>query len=165
MFKKYIFLIIAFLKCTCIFSQTEKPIQLEEIIISKSKINALDLGIISKTPKIKFTRAERRLQEAKSGILGPLINSFNGKIEMRKKEVIVEKNEIALEKLATIFEDEYYLNTLKIQLEYIKSFQYYVIENSDFYLALTSNKKELMMFLMTKLSFDFNNCDTSHKLP
>lgn len=156
MTKKYFLLFITFVNCNYIFSQIEKPIQLEEIVILKSKINAFDLGIINKHHKMEFTRAERRLQEAKSGILAPIINSFNGKIEMIKKEIIVEKNEMALEKLANIFEDEYYLKSLKIQLEYIKSFQYYVIEDNDFCLALKTNKKEMMMFIMTKLSFDFN---------
>lgn len=157
MFRKYILLIIAFSNCDYIFSQIEKPIQLEEIVILKSKINAIDLGIISKTTKMKFTKAERRLQEAKSGILAPIINSFNGKIEMRKKEIIVERNEIALEKLANIFEDEFYLKTLKIPSDYIKSFQYYVIENTDFCLALKANNKDMMKLIMINVSIDFNN--------
>lgn len=135
--------------------QTDKTILLDEIVISKNKINAVDLGIITKISKPKFTRAEKRLQEAKSGIIFPIINSFNGKIETLKKEIIVEKNEIALGKLANIFEDDYYLKTLKIPMDYIKFFQYYIIEDVDFCLALKTNKNDMMMFIMCKLALDF----------
>ncbi len=156
MIQRYFIFIFTFINCICLFSQVVKPIQLEEIIMQKNKFNAIDLGIISKPFKIKYTKAERRLQDARAGIFAPIINSFNGKIEMLKKEIIIESNLTALEKLEFLFENEFYVKTLKVQELYIKSFQYYVIEDKDFVIALKTNKKDMIMLFMIKLSFKFN---------
>lgn len=154
---KILFFLTTLLHPVISFCQIENKILLQEVIISKNKINAVDLGIINIVEKPKFTRAERRLQEAKSGFLQPIINYINGKTDVLKKEIIVEKKEFAFQKLKYLFENDYYIKTLKIPLDYIISFQYYLIENQGFCLALKTDKKYNIMWIMCELSIEYKN--------
>lgn len=73
-----------------------KQLNYKEVIISNSKINAVDLGIIKyQIHKINYTPAEKRLQDANSGLICPLINSITGKTLMFKKEIIIERRQRA----------------------------------------------------------------------
>jgi hypothetical protein len=146
------------------FAQIDKAIKLNEVIVSKSKINAVDLGIISnKSFKINYTPAERRLQYANSGVISPLINSITGKTSMFKKEIVVESKQRALEKISNNFDNEYFIKNLKIDSTYIKAFQYYLIENNDFIKILNSKNKFLTEFLLVQLAYDFNNLKKKDK--
>ena len=147
------------------FAQIDEAIKLKEVIVSKSKINAVDLGIISnKIYKINYTPAEKRLQDANSGLISPLINSITGKTSMFKKEIIIERRERALEKMSNEFSTNFFINKLKIDFVYVKAFQYYTVENNNFIEILISDNKFLTEFFLVQLAYDFNNLKNSKKL-
>jgi hypothetical protein len=75
---------------------------------------------------------------------------------MLKKEVVVEKNEKLLLKLDGYYEDKYYTDVLKIPQEYIKGFQYYLIEDVDFVRALQEKNKTMTLFLVKGLARNYN---------
>ena len=145
---------------------TPKTIELDEVVINKhSDITAENLGIIPKD-QVKLTTAERRLQTAGDfkpihllGLLGgslevdPILNAISGRTKMLKKELSVERKEFLMKKLESLFEDKYYIETLKIPEDFIKGFQYYCIENPDFVRSLKEKNKTMTMFLIVGLFF------------
>lgn len=148
---------------------TQKSIELKEVVINdKSGLDAVNLGIISKKP-VRLTPAERRLQTAGDfkpihllGLLvgslavDPILNAISGRTKMLKKELSIEKKEFLMGKLEGLFEDKYYIETLKIPEEYIKGFQYYCIEDTDFARSLNEKNKTMSMFLIVGLAASFN---------
>ena len=132
-----------------------KSNELKEVIINNHpEINAVSLGISPLGTK-HYTPAERKLYTANSGIDG-LLNMFSGRTAMLKKEIIVEKKEQMLARIDALFEDKYYTETLKIPENYIKGFQYYCVEDSDFNASLQSKNKMMTMFLIVPLAQKFN---------
>jgi hypothetical protein len=152
-----------------IVSLTPKSIELKEVIINEHpSVSAENLGIIPRD-QVKLTTAERRLQTAGDfkpihllGLLGgllavdPILNAINGRTKRLKKEVILEKKEFLMARLEVLFEDRYYIETLKIPEELIKGFQYYCVEDTDFANSLQSKNKTMCMFLITGLASSFN---------
>ncbi|OOG78727.1 carboxypeptidase-like regulatory domain-containing protein [Flavobacterium sp. A45] len=148
---------------------TPKSIELKEVIINEhSEISAENLGIIPRD-QIKLTSQERKLKTAGDfkpihllGLLGgmlavdPILNAINGRTAMLKKAVTVEKKEFLMAKMDGLFEDKYYIETLKIPEEYIKGFQYYCIEDQDFARSLKDKNKTMSMFLIVGLASSFN---------
>lgn len=147
---------------------TPKSVELKEVVVNKhSAISAENLGI--PTSKTKMTPAERRLYTAGDfkpiqllGILGgslpidPILNAISGRTKMLKKELSVEKKEFLLVKMEALFEDKYYIETLKIPEDYIKGFQYYCVEDNDFARSLNEKNKTMSMFLIVGLASSFN---------
>ncbi|WP_338647351.1 hypothetical protein V5J73_02410 [Flavobacterium sp. KS-LB2] len=133
-----------------------KSIILKEVIISESSITAESLGIIPYGQK-KYTPAERKLYTATSGNgIDGLLNAISGRKAMLKKEIIVEKKEQLLARIEVLFEDKYYIETLKIPNDYIRGFQYYCIDDAGFANALRAKNKTLTMFLIVKLAENYN---------
>ncbi|MDG2433425.1 hypothetical protein [Flavobacterium sp.] len=139
-----------------LISMSTNSIALQEVIINEdSQITATHLGIVSADQK-RYTPAERKLYTARSGLLDRPLNWISGRTAELKKGVIVEKNLRALERLEYLFEDKYYIETLKIHKDYIKGFQYYCIEDAEFVSALESKNKTLCMFLIITLAKKYN---------
>ncbi len=137
-----------------------KSIILKEVVVNESTISAESLGIIPYDQK-KYTPAERKLYTATSGGgIDGLLNSISGRKAMLKKEIIVEKKEQLLARIAVLFEDKYYIETLKIPSDYIKGFQYYCIDDIPFANALRAKNKVLIMFLIVKLAQNYNEIIT-----
>jgi hypothetical protein len=148
---------------------TPRSIELNEVIVNGNpNITAENMGIIPRD-QIKLTPAERRLQTAGDfkpihllGLLGgmlavdPILNAISGRTKMLKKAVSVGKKEFLIAKLEVLFEQKYYIETLKISEEYIRGFQYYCIEDSDFSRSLNDKNKTMSMFLMTNLAVTYN---------
>lgn len=133
-----------------------KSIILKEVVINESAISAESLAIIPYGQK-KYTAAERKLYTATSGGgIDGLLNAISGRKAMLKKEIIVEKKEQLLARIDVLFEDNYYTETLKIPADYIKGFQYYCIDDSDFANALRAKNKTLTMYLIVKLAENYN---------
>ena len=135
-----------------------KSFELDEVIVNKhSDITAENLGIIPKD-QIKLTTAERRLQTATKGAMSfdPILNAISGRTKMLKKELLVEKKEFLMIKLENLFDDKYYIETLKIPRDFISGFQYYCIENVDFARSLNDKNKTMTMFLIVGLASEFN---------
>ena len=139
-----------------IIKMTAKMTELEEVIINKHpEINAVALGI---SPKgiVQRTQAEKRLYAANSMPVAALINLMTGKTEMLKKQIEVEKKELLLAKMGNLYSDEYFVNTLKIPSEYIKGFQYYIVENEKFTTVLKSKNKTQIELVMVELAVKYN---------
>ena len=140
---------------------TAKITELKEVIVNKHpEINAVSLGISPKGIK-KFTPAERKLATASSMQLNPqgldpLINAISGRTKMLKKDLEVEKKERLLAYIGALFDDEYYINTLKIPANYIKGFQYYCIEKEEFAASLRSKNKAMIKLLIVPLAEKYN---------
>lgn len=136
---------------------------LKEVIVNEnSAINAENLGIVPYDQK-KYTPAERKLYTARSGLLDPLINKMSGRTGMLKKEVLVERNEKLLLKFDGLYEDNYYIEVLKIPKEYIKGFQYFLIEDSDFARALDEKNKTMTLFLIKRLALNYHEIITNEQ--
>jgi hypothetical protein len=135
---------------------TVKITELEEVIVNKHpEINAISLGISPKGIK-HYTPAERRLYTASSTPIDALLNIMSGRTEMLKKGIEVEKKEYLLAKIDVLFEDDYYINTLKIPTDYVKGFQYYCVEDEKFASSLRSKNKTMAMFLIVPLAEKYN---------
>ena len=133
--------------------------ELAEVEVNKySNLNAVSLGILSKPAKT-YTPAERRLYAATSGggilPIDPILNWISGRTKILKMGVVVERNQIALEKIDYLFEDKYYVETLKIPEDYIEGFKYYIIENAAIRDALNKKNKTMAKFLMSGLSAEY----------
>jgi hypothetical protein len=130
-------------------------IELEEVIINKHpEITAENLGIIPKN-QVKLTSAERKIYTATNGT-DALLNYFSGRTKMLKKEAAVEKSGLLMVKLENLFENQYYIETLKIPEELIKGFQYYCVEDPDFAKSLNDKNKTMTKFLIVGLASEFN---------
>lgn len=133
-----------------------ESIPLKEVIIKEdSKINAESLGIIPSGQK-KYTVAERRLYTARSGFLDRPLNWMSGRTAMLKKELIVAEKEQLMAKLEYLFEENFYIETLKIRKDYIRDFQLYCIENDDFVSSLKLKNKTLSKFYILTLAKNYN---------
>ena len=141
-----------------------KSIPLKEIVINEnSKITAENLGIIPYGQK-KYTPAERKLYTATSGGgIDGLLNTISGRKAMLKKEIVVEKKENSLFKLEVLFENKYYIESLKIPDDYIRGFQYYCVEDARFAEALNTKNKTLAMFLIVSLAENYNKTIENEK--
>ena len=130
-----------------------------------TKINELDEVIVKKSPtegvsiipgQKQYTPAERKLHTATSGVLDAPINWMSGRTAMLKKEVAVERKERLLDKIGILYEDKYYIETLKIPEIYIDDFQRYIIEDKEFTAALKVKNRTMMLFLISKLAVNYN---------
>lgn len=144
--------------------------QLREVVVNEyAHINAVALGIIPKGQK-SYTPAERKLKAANGLALAgntdgtsggsfsadPLLNLLSGRTAMLKKELEVEKKEFWLEKLDQMFEVSHFVETLKIPSDYVKGFEYYIVENNTFVESLKSKNKTMAIFLMGELAVKYN---------
>ena len=124
---------------------TLKSDELKEVIVTQHpEINAVSLGISPQGIK-HYTAAERKIYTANSGGgIDGLLNKISGRTAMLKKELVVEKKEGLLLKIELLFENKYYIETLKIPADYIKGFQYYCIEDSSLAAAIQSKNKTMI---------------------
>jgi hypothetical protein len=126
--------------------------ELNEVIVKKSPIEGVSIIPGQK----QYTPAERKLHTATNGILDAPINWMSGRTEMLKKEVAVERKERLLDKIGILYEDKYYIETLKVPEIYIDDFQRYIIEDKEFIAALKVKNRTMMLFLISKLAANYN---------
>ncbi len=144
-----------------IINLIKKIEQLDEVVVSKSpESNPFDEGIYDKNIKT-YTPAERRLNEARSGMVTSLINIISGRTESLKKQLQIERNEKLLAKVTYLYEDDFYVKKLKINKESIKGFQYFVIEDKKLIGYIKSKNKTLIKFRMIELAQEFNKIQKS----
>ena len=137
---------------TIIIYMTAKINELNEVIVKK---NAAE-GISIIPGQKHYTPAERKLYTATSGILDAPLNWLSGRTEMLKKEIVVERKERMLNKIGVLYEDKYYIQTLKVPEIYIDDFQRYLIEDKEFAAALKVKNRTMMLFLISKLAVNYN---------
>ena len=75
---------------------------------------------------------------------------------MLKKELIIERKELFLDKLDNLFEDNYYTETLKIPSEYVKGFKYYIVEDEKFVTTIKDKNKTMATFILVDLAVKYN---------
>ena len=126
--------------------------ELNEVIVKKSPIEGVSIIPGQK----QYTPAERKLFTATSGLLDAPISWMSGRTAMLKKEVAVERKERLLDKIGILYEDKYYIETLKIPEIYIDDFQRYIIEDKEFTAALKVKNRTMMLFLISKLAVNYN---------
>jgi hypothetical protein len=129
-----------------------KITELNEVIVKKNAIEGISIIPGQK----QYTPAERKLHTATNGILDAPINWMSGRTAMLKKEVAVERKERLLDKVGILYEDKYYIETLKVPEIYIDDFQRYIIEDKEFTAALKVKNRTMMLFLITKLAVNYN---------
>jgi hypothetical protein len=141
---------------------------IDEVVIDQYKnINLVSLGLVSKNQK-KYTPAERKLKTAGDfkpihllSILGgtlpfdPILNAINGRTKSLKKAIVVEKKEFLLEYISNNFDEEFFRIKLKIPIDYVQGFKYYIIENDKIVNAINAKNKTLATFLISELSVKY----------
>ena len=135
-----------------IIYMTPKINELNEVIVKKNAVEGISIFNVQK----HYTPAERKLYTATSGILDAPLNWLSGRTEMLKKEIIVERKERMLNKVGVLYEDKFYIQTLKIPEIYIDDFQRYLIEDKEFAAALKVKNRTMMLFLISKLAVNYN---------
>lgn len=136
---------------------------LKEVVVKRyDNINAVALGI-SPSGMLHRTQAERRLYTAKSTTGDALLNLMSGRTAMLKKEIVVEEKLSFINQIDNMFNEDYFRNTLKIPLEYIKGFQYYIVENERFTKILKSKNKTQIEFAMVSLAGKYNEILSGEK--
>lgn len=148
---------------------TSKVVELEGVTVTEyPNINAQNKGIINYKPKV-YTPAERKLRPTQMtqrdwiGVLygkipiDPFLYWITGRTKKLKKELSVEKKELIFLKTNQWFEEDFYINELKIPADYIQAFNYFIIYDSEFVAFLESNNKAQATFRMTALSVEFLN--------
>lgn len=155
-----------------------KITQLREVKVKRyDNINAVALGISPAGIK-HLTQAERHLKTASglnpeasegSGMAGgsvgfdPLLNLISGRTAMLKKEVAAEKKLSFIQMLDRMFNEDYFRNTLKIPIEYIKGFEYYIVENDRFTTVLKTKNKSQIEFALVSLAEKYKLIISSEK--
>jgi hypothetical protein len=129
-----------------------KITELNEVIVKKSPIEGVSIIPGQK----QYTPAERKLHTATNGIIDAPVNWMSGRTAMLKKEVAVERKERLLDKVGILYEDKYYIETLKIPEIYIDDFQRYIVEDKEFTAALKVKNRTMMLFLISKLAVNYN---------
>lgn len=129
-----------------------KITELNEVIVKKNHIEGVSIIPGQK----QYTPAERKLHTATNGIIDAPISWMTGRTAMLKKEVAVERKERLLDKVGILYEDKYYIETLKIPEIYIDDFQRYIIEDKEFTAALKVKNRTMMLFLVSKLAVNYN---------
>ena len=140
--------------------------RLDEVVVKQYKnINAVALGIIPADTK-HYSPAERKLKTASGadlegntdgsagGSVGldPLFNWMSGRTSMLKKEVEVERKESLLRRIENQFGIDYFTQKLKIPVEYVKGFWYFVVEDVRFATAFNAKNKTLATFILAELA-------------
>ncbi len=136
--------------------------QLNEVVITQyPHINAVALGIIPAGQK-SYSPAERRLKAGTKGFLAvdPLLNAISGRAAMLKRDLETEKKENWLEYVAELYGVDFFVSQLKIPLEYVKGFQYYMAEDQKARQVISSGKNPTSAFLMTDMATRYKemNC-------
>jgi hypothetical protein len=129
-----------------------KITELNEVIVKKNPIEGVSIIPGQK----QYTPAERKLHTATNGILDAPISWMSGRTAMLKKEVSIERKERLLDKVGILYDDKYYIETLKIPEIYIDDFQRYIIEDKEFTAALKVKNRTMMLFLVSKLAVSYN---------
>lgn len=132
--------------------------ELNEVrVFNYNHINAVSLGIVSANQK-KYTPAERKLKTASGGFLtiDPMLNLFSGRTAELKRNVETEKKEFWLKKIEALLEDVVLVQKLKVPSEYLKGFQYFLVENKRFVQTLEREDKALTEFLISELAVKYN---------
>ena len=160
-----------------IIKLSKKAEQLKEVIVyNYSKINAVSLGIVGANIK-SYSPAERRILAANSADLkgntngttggsisaDPIFNMFSGRTKSLKMQLEIEHKEKILSRLDIMFMKSFFVEKLKIDKDYVKAFQYYVVEDKDFVDFIDNNNKTAIHFRIIQLAEEYNKLQINEK--
>ena len=148
---------------------TPKTTELQEIeIIEYPDINAKDLRIIKHQPK-KYSPAERRLRPAQYtygdlvGIVGgqipldPIIYYLTGKTKKLKNDLKVERKLFFIADLLKLYDENYFINTLKINADHVGGFVFYLAEDESFRNKYQRKDFKLIEWKLTNYAIIYNH--------
>lgn len=146
------------------------------------KITQLDEVEVNKDDKLvrsalwdnakEYTPAERRLSTAATpGRLNQgleisndaIINAISGKSKRLRKEVAVEKKEALLEQIDDAYPDEYYIESLGIEKDYVAGFKYFIVEDAAFQKTLETRNKALRDTAIIELAQEYKQLLANEK--
>lgn len=131
-----------------IIQMEPKPIELEEVIVTQyAHLTAYNLGIIDYIPK-QYTVAERRMI------------SKVGPAKVRKAMLENEKKQAVVTIVENFIDDDYFINTLKIDPDYIKGFKLYFSEDKDFAKVVNSKVKDEITLAIIEIAQKYNALQT-----
>jgi hypothetical protein len=152
--------------------------QLDEVLVSRyNNINAVSLGI-SPDGIQHLTQAERHLRTASgtdfmpnsggssaggSVSLDPLLNLISGRTSMLRKELEAEKKLSNIALVEKMFGESLFVDSLEIPADYLKGFEYYLVENEDFVYLLGTKSKSSIKFMMGELAVKYKEIIASEK--
>ncbi|UOK42743.1 MULTISPECIES: hypothetical protein [Flavobacterium] len=135
-----------------------KVTQLKEVVITDSGVNAVSLGIVPKGMKA-YTPAERRYYTATTGSgiipVDPIINAITGRTKQLKKEIKVERSEMLQQKLSALFDENYFIEELKIPPAQVNGFFVFAAENQELANQVRGKKKPLIELELVKLASEY----------
>lgn len=121
-----------------------KSNELEEVVVTKYvNLTAYKLGIINYIPK-QYTAAERRMV------------SKVGSAKDRKAMLEGEKKTMIIEKIERLFDDEYIVQTLKIDPDYVQAFKYYFSEDKVFAKVVNSKIEDDITLAIIEIAQKYN---------
>lgn len=130
--------------------------EIEEVSITRSKITSQSLGI----PMGKaYTPEQRRLRTGSSDPLGYMINVLSGRLKMLKANVKTEKKVMALENLDALFDENFYLEELKLDKEQIGGFKYYAVEDETLRYELINGNIGTIKFKLAALAVKYKKAN------
>ncbi|MEN9335080.1 MAG: hypothetical protein RLZZ500_67 [Bacteroidota bacterium] len=131
------------------------------------KLDAQKMGIINYKPK-HYTPAERKLRTAGQfspwqllmiplgGMpLDPMINAITGRTAMLKKELEVERKEMALAALTSKLDSLYFTDQLHLPADQVKAFHYFAVENAEVRSLLKTENTIQLKFKLSQLVVEF----------
>lgn len=135
-------------KDVLIVEMEPKPIEIEEVVINQyAHITAYNLGIINYIPK-QYTVAERRMM---NGV---------GSYKERKAALENEKKWEVVKYVNRLFDDEYFVETLKINSDYLMAFKYYFSEDKEFAKVVNSKIEEDINLAIIEIAQKYNALQT-----
>lgn len=151
-----------------VISVNYKAFELDEVVITKyGNINSVALGIVPANQK-RYTVAERRLIEAGVGCgasfgLTTVINKITGRIKMLKRAYATEKQEMVIESIKTMYDEEDIQEQFNVPKEQVNGFMYYLVENAELKIAISSKNKTYADFLILGLSKEYIRLQQENK--
>jgi len=131
---------------------------LKEVEVTEYKsINATSVGIIP-AGFVSYTPAEKDLMLAKGNrglSIDGILNMLSGRTKKMKRNLAVERDQMALAQIQSLYADDYYIQKLKIQEVQIPAFQYFLLDNADFVKAMKAKNVKLTSFLSLDLADKF----------
>ncbi len=131
---------------------------LKEVEVTEYKsINAASVGVIP-ADFVSYTPAEKDLMLAKGNrglSIDGILNMLSGRTKKMKRNLAVERDQMALAQIQSLYTDEYYIQKLKIQEVQIPAFQYFLLDNADFVKAMKTKNVKLTSFLTLDLADKF----------
>ncbi|NMH27497.1 hypothetical protein [Flavobacterium silvaticum] len=142
--------------------------QLSQVTV-ESIPSSKSLGI-EPADKKKYSKAERKLKSSTTSAVqrdgdkaytaistDRVINAISGQTSDAKKEVATEKKEATIAKLSEMHPENYYTETLKIPVDYVKGFQFYAAEDPKFVKIVEAGNDEDIDFELSKLAPKYLN--------